>query len=55
MIPPRPWQVVPTSPWRPDGRCYVLDAAGEAVIPASLDQELAELIVRAVNALEGAA
>ena len=26
MIPPRPWQVVPTSPWRPDGRCCLTHA-----------------------------
>jgi hypothetical protein len=49
MVPPRPWQVAPAVPWNPDGRCYVLAADGTAVIRAALDEDLADLIVRAVN------
>ncbi len=49
MIPPRPWQSVPTAPLDPDDRFYVLDAGGEAVIPVGLPQDLAEWLVGLAN------
>jgi hypothetical protein len=47
MIPPRPWRVS-----RPpyEFLAYIIDAEGHAVLPAGLAPDLAEWIVRAVNA-----
>ena len=49
MIAPLPWQIARPQPPLPGDRVYIVDAGGRAVIPAALDDALAEFIIAAAN------